>query len=74
MASNRQRQAVPLLKPHAPAVGTGFESKVACDSCLGTSAEKAGKVTYVDSKLIKIGEDKYTLTKFTKSKQNTCIT
>jgi DNA-directed RNA polymerase subunit beta len=74
MASNMQRQAVPLLKPHAPTIGTGFEHKIAKDSCLGISAEEDGKVTYVDSQCIYIGDKKYPLIKFTKSNQNTCIT
>ncbi|GMO15517.1 MAG: DNA-directed RNA polymerase subunit beta [Mycoplasmoidaceae bacterium] len=73
MASNMQRQAVPLLKPHAPSVGTGFEHKIAKDSCLGVSAEEDGKVTYVDSTCIEVGNKKYPLIKFTKSNQNTCI-
>jgi DNA-directed RNA polymerase subunit beta len=74
MASNMQRQAVPLIKTHAPCIGTGFEHKIALDSGLGVVSENEGTVTYVDGKTIKVGNDVYDLSKFVKSNQNTCIT
>ena len=79
MGSNMQRQALPLLKPTAPLVGTGLEHQVARDSGLAVIAEKDGVVTYVDSKVIKVLEngDKepvtYHLQKFERSNQGTCI-
>ncbi|MFN3305700.1 MAG: DNA-directed RNA polymerase subunit beta [Candidatus Kapaibacteriota bacterium] len=54
MGSNMQRQAVPLLRPEAPIVGTGMESKVAKDSRTLLFAEGSGVVTYVDSQRIRI--------------------
>jgi len=60
MGSNMQRQAVPLLKPEAPIVGTGLESKAAIDSRALLIAEADGVVEYVDAKKITI---KYDLTK-----------
>lgn len=88
MGSNMMRQAVPLLKPDAPIVGTGLEKQVAKDSRILINAENNGVVKYVDSKKIIIEyqrseyEDfisfdskikKYKLTKFKKTNQNTCI-
>jgi DNA-directed RNA polymerase subunit beta len=73
MAANMQRQTVPLIKPHAASVGTGFEAKIAKDSGLSVLATEDGKVTYVDAKTIKIDDKKYDLVKFLKSNQNTCI-
>ncbi len=88
MGSNMQRQAVPLLKPHSPIVGTGIERLVARDSRVLINAEGAGVVEYVDANEIVIRydwskEDKlvsfdtelthYTLTKFAKTNQGTCI-
>ncbi|MBE5853206.1 MAG: DNA-directed RNA polymerase subunit beta [Lachnospiraceae bacterium] len=77
MGSNMQRQAVPLLFPEAPAVGTGMEQKAAVDSGVCVVARNAGTVTYVSSKLIKVacdnGEmDEYHLTKFSRSNQSNC--
>jgi DNA-directed RNA polymerase subunit beta len=88
MGSNMQRQAVPLLKPHSPIVGTGIERLVARDSRVLINAEGIGVVEYVDANEIVIRydwskEDKlvsfdtelthYTLTKFAKTNQGTCI-
>ena len=77
MGANMQRQAVPLLVPEAPFVGTGLERKVADDSNLLTRATAAGRVAKVTSDEIVIGragkKDTYELTKFQRSNQNTCI-
>lgn len=88
MGSNMQRQAVPLLKPSSPIVGTGIEQLVARDSRVLINAEGSGVVEYVDANEIVIrydwnDEDKlvsfdsevtrYPLTKFTKTNQSTCI-
>ncbi len=77
MGANMQRQALPLLRPHAPYVGTGLESKIAHDCGLAVIAVNDGIVTYVDSKVIKVHEEKgertYTLQKFERSNQGTCI-
>ncbi len=88
MGSNMQRQAVPLLRPEAPIVGTGLEPLVARDSRVLINAEGEGVVEYVDSneivirysrseaeKLISFDEDvkRYKLTKFRKTNQSTCI-
>jgi DNA-directed RNA polymerase subunit beta len=88
MGSNMQRQAVPLLKPNSPIVGTGIERLVARDSRVLINAEGPGVVEYVDANEIVIrydwtSEDKlvsfenevthYTLTKFMKTNQSTCI-
>ncbi len=79
MGSNMQRQALPLLKPHAPLVGTGLEHQVARDSGLAVVAVNDGVVTYSDSRTIKIlekGEKEprvYHLQKFERSNQGTCI-
>ena len=77
MGSNMQRQAVPLLFPEAPAVGTGMEQKAAVDSGVCVVARKSGVVTYVSSRIIKItcddgGQDEYRLTKFVRSNQSNC--
>ena len=64
MGSNMQRQAVPLLKPQVPVVGTGMELAVARNSNMPIFAEKAGVVRYVDSRMIIVGDDEYPLTKF----------
>lgn len=77
MGSNMQRQAVPLLFPEAPAVGTGMEQKAAVDSGVCVIARKSGTVTYVSSRIIKMvcddGEqDEYHLTKFMRSNQSNC--
>ena len=57
MGSNMQRQAVPLLKPEAPIVGTGIEHKIAYDSGVMVLARQGGVVTYVDAERIRIEED-----------------
>jgi DNA-directed RNA polymerase subunit beta len=88
MGSNMQRQAVPLLKPQAPIVGTGLEGKVAADSRNLINAEGAGTIEYVDANEIHVRYDKtedeklvsfkdekvvYKLPKFLKTNQSTCI-
>ena len=88
MGSNMQRQAVPLLKPSSPIVGTGIERLVARDSRVLINAENSGVVEYVDANEIVIrydwtNDDKlvsfdsevthYTLTKFAKTNQSTCM-
>ena len=57
MGSNMQRQAVPLLFTEAPVVGTGIEVKAAVDSGVCVVAKKAGTITYVSSKMIRITYD-----------------
>ena len=77
MGANMQRQAVPLLKPHTPFVGTGMEYQAARDSGAAVVAKKDGIVTYVDAKKIIVEEDtgphRYRLTKFAISNAGTCI-
>jgi DNA-directed RNA polymerase subunit beta len=79
MGSNMQRQAVPLLKPQSPIVGTGIEFKAAYDSGVLPKAKSSGVVTYVSSNEIKVkrdsdgGTDVYRLLKFKRSNQGTCI-
>ena len=78
MGSNMQRQAVPLLKPEAPIVGTGIEYKAACDSGVVLLAREDGVVTRVTADEIVIrasdGEEhRYHLSKFARSNQGTCI-
>ncbi|WP_127837511.1 DNA-directed RNA polymerase subunit beta [Clostridium prolinivorans] len=79
MGSNMQRQAVPLLKPSAPIVGTGIEYKAAVDSGVLPKAKNAGIVTYVSANEIRVkrdsdgGTDTYRLLKFKRSNQGTCI-
>ncbi len=88
MGSNMQRQAVPLIKPHSPIVGTGIEELVARDSRVLVNAEGDGVVEYVDANEIIIrydwnAEDKlvsfdsevrrYSLTKYAKTNQSTCM-
>ncbi len=79
MGSNMQRQAVPLLKPQAPIVGTGIEYKAATDSGVLPKAKNAGTVAYVSADEIRVrrdsdgGIDKYKLLKFKRSNQGTCI-
>ena len=78
MGSNMQRQAVPLLKPEAPVVGTGIEYKAACDSGVVLLSRENGVVTRVTADEIVIrgesGEEmRYHLTKFARSNQGTCI-
>lgn len=77
MGANMQRQAVPLLQPHSPYVGTGIEYKIAKDSGVGTVAKGDGVVKYVDSQKIvvdeKDGERIYSLRKFQRSNNGTNI-
>ena len=79
MGANMQRQALPLLKPHAPLVGTGLEHQIARDSGLAVVAEADGVVTYTDSRTIKVLETgaetpkTYHLQKYDRSNQGTCI-
>jgi len=79
MGSNMQRQAVPLLKPSAPYVGTGIEYKAALDSGVLPKAKNAGTVVYVSANEIRIKRDDngsmdtYRLQKFKRSNQGTCI-
>ena len=72
MGANMQRQAVPLIKPHAPLVGTGIEYKAAHDSGDAMIAEHAGTVEYVDAREIRVRRDDgaldtYKLMKFRRS-------
>ncbi len=79
MGSNMQRQAVPLLVPEPPLVGTGMEEKIARDSGCLVLARRSGKVLEVDSRRIIVkpdrgkGLDIYDLVKFQRSNQNTLI-
>ncbi len=73
MGSNMQRQAVPLLFPQDPLVGTGLEAKVAKESGAAVVAEESGEVIAVDSSSIKIGNYTYKLKKFSRTNANTCI-
>jgi DNA-directed RNA polymerase subunit beta len=88
MGSNMQRQAVPLIRPSSPIVGTGLEGKVAIDSRMLFNAEGEGVVEYVDANEIVIRYDRteeeqlvsfednrktYQLTKFRRTNQGTCI-
>ncbi len=78
MGANMQRQAVPLLVPHSPYVGTGIEYKIAKDSGVGIVAKQDGVIEYVDSLRIvvkdKEGESHtYQLRKFARSNASTCI-
>lgn len=88
MGSNMMRQAVPLLNPEAPIVGTGIEGKVAIDSRVLVTAEHDGFVEFVDAteivvhhtrledeKKVSFDDDikHYSLTKFARTNQNTCI-
>ena len=77
MGSNMQRQAVPLLRPEAPLVGTGIEHRIAVDSGEILVAQKSGVVDYVDATTIIIknveGEyDEYIIPKFQRSNQSGC--
>ena len=85
MGSNMQRQAVPTLRAEKPLVGTGIERIVAVDSGSAVVAKRGGRVDIVDAGRIVVrvadkeategagGVDIYTLTKYTRSNQNTCI-
>jgi DNA-directed RNA polymerase subunit beta len=79
MGSNMQRQAVPLLKPERPLVGTGLEAQGARDSGMVIVSRTDGDVTYVDATEIRVRpkpstpEIKYTLSKYQRSNQDTCL-
>jgi DNA-directed RNA polymerase subunit beta len=88
MGSNMMRQAVPLLRPEAPIVGTGLEASIARDARINISAEGAGTVEYVDASKIVIKYDmteeeryvsfeadfkSYNLSKYKKTNQGTCV-
>jgi len=78
MGANMQRQAIPLLKPEAPFVGTGIEYKTAHDSGTSVIALHDGVIDYVDGKRVKVrledgSLDEYPLQKFMRSNQGTCI-
>ncbi len=86
MGSNMQRQAVPILKPEKPLVGTGIEKTVAIDSGASFTVNRGGIVDYVDASriIVNVNEDEvldnddtgvdiYPLTKYTRTNQNTCI-
>ena len=77
MGSNMQRQAVPLLKTEAPAVGTGMEVKAAVDSGVCIVAPKSGVIDYASSQVIRMTADdgehlEFKLTKFARSNQSNC--
>ncbi|MDR1795228.1 MAG: DNA-directed RNA polymerase subunit beta [Erysipelotrichaceae bacterium] len=77
MGANMQRQAIPLIQPHSPFVGTGIEYRVAKDSGSGVIATAPGIVTYVDASQIIVDEEdgphSYHLEKFRRSNSGTCI-
>ena len=78
MGANMQRQAVPLLVPHSPYVGTGIEYKIAKDSGVGIVAKQDGVVEYVDGLRIVVKDNEgenhtYQLRKFARSNASTCI-
>lgn len=77
MGANMQRQAIPLLRPNSPYVGTGIEHRIATDSGSALIATQQGVVTYVDGKKIvttgDLGEKVYHLQKFKRSNQGTAI-
>ncbi|EGX68994.1 DNA-directed RNA polymerase subunit beta [Collinsella tanakaei] len=77
MGANMQRQAVPLVHPAAPYVGTGMERRAALDSGEVTLAKHAGEVIFADARKITVkhagGMDEYHLPKYQRSNQSTCI-
>ena len=81
MGSNMQRQAVPLLRPDAPLVGTGMESVIAADSGAAIRAKKTGIVKFVDSSKIVVESmedgmphiDVHNLSKYVRTNQDTCV-
>ena len=77
MGANMQRQAIPLLRPNSPYVGTGIEHRIATDSGSAVIATGQGIVTYVDANKVVVqgdaGEKVYSLQKFKRSNQGTCI-
>ena len=78
MGSNMQRQAVPLLCPERPLVGTGLEPQAARDSGMVVISRRDGEVTYVAADLIRVQDDQgveaeYVLQKYQRSNQDTCL-
>ncbi len=78
MGSNMQRQAVPLLRPERPLVGTGLEAQTARDSGMVMVSRQDGEVTYVAADEIRIRDDqgqveRYLLQKYQRSNQDTCL-
>jgi DNA-directed RNA polymerase subunit beta len=78
MGSNMQRQAVPLLRPERPLVGTGLEAQAARDSGMVIVSRTAGNVIYVDADLVQVQDDEgkvhnYPLQKYQRSNQDTCL-
>ncbi len=81
MGSNMQRQAVPLLRPDAPLVGTGMEAVIAADSGAAVRTKKEGVVKFVDSSKIVVESNEdgiphvqvYNLLKYTRTNQDTCV-
>ena len=79
MGSNMQRQAVPLLRPERPLVGTGLEAQTARDSGMVIVSRTGGEVTHVDANRIRVRsasnnrEIEYTLQKYNRSNQDTCL-
>jgi DNA-directed RNA polymerase subunit beta len=73
MGSNMQRQAVPLLVAEPPIVATGLEKEVAANSSMVVRARRAGKVTFVDTTRIEIGNDIYHLKKYQGLNERTCL-
>lgn len=78
MGSNMQRQAVPLLKPTRPLVGTGLEAQAARDSGMVVISHVDGEVTYVSADMVHIKDDEgnyyeYPIQKYQRSNQDTCL-
>jgi DNA-directed RNA polymerase subunit beta len=78
MGSNMQRQAVPLLRPERPLVGTGLEAQAARDSGMVVISRGEAEVTYVAADMIRVREDSgheisYPLQKYQRSNQDTCL-
>jgi len=73
MGCNMQRQAVPLIQPEAPLVGTGVEARIARESGQVILAEEGGKVVEVDGQHIKVGRRVYQLSTFQQTNQYTCF-
>jgi DNA-directed RNA polymerase subunit beta len=79
MGSNMQRQAVPLLKPERPLVGTGLEAQAARDSGMVIVSRTDGEVTYLDATEIRVRprpsapEIRYSISKYHRSNQDTCL-
>ena len=73
MGSNMQRQAVPLLRPEPPLIGTGMERRAAIDTGDVVVASEAGEVTFVDAERVVVGRTEHELHKFMRSNQGTLI-